>query len=85
VKTINQSIHEPTTQSLYPAEVQGGTRGHGSTHGAEFGPGHQEPVAEGRGPAEAVLQLGGQGGQGLVTVLPTPPGVTPGGGSRWWR
>ena len=79
------SVNPPLNQPTYPAEVQGGAGGHGPTHAAELAPGHQVPVAEGGGLAEAILQLGGQRGQRRVAVLPAPLWVTPGGGGPWRR
>lgn len=67
---------------IHPTEVQSSSRGHGSTHSAEFPAGEYVPVAEGRSSAEAVLQLGGQRNHGLIAVLSAPLGVTPGGDGR---
>lgn len=70
---------------IYPTEVQSSSRGHCSTHSAEFPTSKYVPVAERGSSTEAVLQLGWQRNHRLITVLTTPLWVTPGedGGVRY--
>lgn len=63
---------------IYPTEVQSSSRGHSSTHSAEFPTGEYVPVAERGSSTEAVLQLVGQRNHRLIAVLSTPLWVTPG-------
>lgn len=66
------------TVDTYSTEVQSSSRGHSTTHGAEFPTSEYVPMAERRSSTEAVFQLGGQRNHRLVTVLSTPLWVTPG-------